>query len=93
MISGGEADVDVKVLAESGPDTRSELRAMVPTYILRESVETKELFQKHFCSFKCCREFTEGCEMACLGETIYYSEDGGMVPGIWEIGNEVYGNV
>ncbi len=71
MISGGETDVDVKVLAESRPETRRELRATIQNYILGESVEMEDLFQKNLRGFKLLR--SKFCCHYFVGIGIYFS--------------------
>ncbi len=60
VVSRGETDVNVEVLAECGPNSGSELRATIRDNVLRESVETEYLFHKYLCCFKGCGEFIYG---------------------------------
>ncbi len=80
VVSRGETDVNVEVLAECGPNSGSELRATIRDNVLRESVETETCSTSISAVSRAVGSLFMGYEMACLGETINYHQDGGIVP-------------
>ncbi len=41
MVTGGEADIDIKFLTEGRPDSGSELWSSIGDYILGETIESE----------------------------------------------------
>lgn len=85
---GRETDLGPQGRAEFSPNSGGELWASVRNYILGDPVETGDVSGEESSHLQGRRQFQEGDEVSCFGETIDNGEYSGVTCRGWQTGDE-----